>query len=432
MLPPEIGLLTDLIIINLQSNYLQTLPIEIGALTNLRSMNLSRNQIGQLPHEICLLPHLMLLNMSHNDLKELPESIGIISNLRTLIISHNRLERLPPSFNKLLYLRDLDVSSNRFVSIDKETCLGLQSLENLNYSCNLLRLLPREVLMMRSICQLNLRQNRLEALPLGFSRFTNMLGQPVEADVSRNPLSYFPLSVRPPQISDDPSNSFHSLLKWMEDEELFYEEAVAEWFARAHQFLACHLKFEDFYRSVLERVKNSTRTPEVHNHLRSDFYINRIKQFYFASKKAGSPPVYEEQSEVEEKRRRDRAQSLQLMRNDLATVAKEEDMRRREKLNEIYFGNFENRCHDASLKCIQSEEKKNAASRELHKSLIREVNEKIHTKEMTREASRVVLKGKASQEVEMLNKISFQKHSNRKRTFPVEIDPCWKENDKLC
>ena len=51
-LPPEIGQLTNLNVLNLAGNQLRTLPPEIGELTNLTDLCLAENQLCTLPPEI--------------------------------------------------------------------------------------------------------------------------------------------------------------------------------------------------------------------------------------------------------------------------------------------------------------------------------------------------------------------------------------------
>ena len=426
-MPREIGLLKNVVHMDLQSNCLSLIPVEIGALTRLQSIDLSRNHITRLPHQICLLPCLMWMNISHNGMQELPTCIGSLSNLRTIIASHNELGTIPPSFNALSQLRDLDLSSNKICSIDKDTCLGLQSLENANYSSNIIPLLPREVLMMRSLRQLNLRHNSLQALPLGFSNFINDFGEQVDVDVRRNPFCHVPSKFRSAQSSESPSCSMDKLFEWMKQEDVFYDVAVSEWSSRSYLYLACQLNFNDFYRSVLQEAERSSSASKDLD-LQSKFYRDRIKCFYFESKKRGSPPIYEQQSNEEEERRRAKARSLEIIRYDLAKAAKEEDLRRMNESHDAYFNSLESRCREASSKFMKSEEIKIAAFRNFNSTLLSEISNKIHLKEISQAEGRKLLREEVLEEVKKLNLLSFQKHSNNNRSFPVETDPCWKRS----
>merc|ERR1740136_601137 len=64
-LPSEIGLLKELLHINLQENAIQTLPVEMGALTKVLTIDLSHNSLRSLPHEFCLMKSLSWLDISN-------------------------------------------------------------------------------------------------------------------------------------------------------------------------------------------------------------------------------------------------------------------------------------------------------------------------------------------------------------------------------
>jgi hypothetical protein len=220
------------------------------------------------------------------------------------------------------------------------------------------------------------------------------------------------------------------LLEWMKQEEVFYEVAVSEWSLRSYSYLACELNFNDFYQSVLQQVEvEQSSSASKDRDLRSKFFMDRIKRFYFESKKRGSPPIYEQESNDEEERREAKAQSLEIMRNELAKAAKEQDIRITSETHDAYFNSFESRCRNASSRFIEGEMSKMAALRQFNSALLSHISKRVHIKEMAEAECRDLLRDKVSQEVEMLNKISFQNHFNRKRSFPVDLDPCWKRPD---
>src|SRR4051794_11510038 len=74
-MPPEIGQLTALMRLRLDSNQLTTLPPEIGQLTALTHLYLHSNQLTTLPPEIGQLPALTQLSLSRNQLTTLPPEI---------------------------------------------------------------------------------------------------------------------------------------------------------------------------------------------------------------------------------------------------------------------------------------------------------------------------------------------------------------------
>jgi len=93
-IPPEIGCLTNLTVLNLSWNQLTgEIPSEIGNMTALNNMTLSNNQLaGEIPSEIGNLSNLFGLYLYENELSgEIPSEIGNLTNLLALKLSDNQL-----------------------------------------------------------------------------------------------------------------------------------------------------------------------------------------------------------------------------------------------------------------------------------------------------------------------------------------------------
>ena len=93
-IPPEIGNLTNLVILTLSDNDLiGDLPSEIGNLTNLSELNLDWNDLtGELPPEIGNLTELTYLRLHDNQVSgEIPSEIGSLTQLINLTLSRNNL-----------------------------------------------------------------------------------------------------------------------------------------------------------------------------------------------------------------------------------------------------------------------------------------------------------------------------------------------------
>ena len=84
LLPPEIGLLTNLENLRLVANNLKSIPREIGLLTNLRELDLSNNYLLSVPMEIELLTNLERLDLHNNLLQTFPINVKLLTNLHTL------------------------------------------------------------------------------------------------------------------------------------------------------------------------------------------------------------------------------------------------------------------------------------------------------------------------------------------------------------
>jgi Leucine-rich repeat (LRR) protein len=99
-LPPEIGQLTNLTMLDLSLNRLSKLPPEIGQLTNLTRLYLRRNQLRELPPEIRQLTNLTTLDLGNNQISALPPQLGKIPNLITLHLDDNPIQNPPPEIVK--------------------------------------------------------------------------------------------------------------------------------------------------------------------------------------------------------------------------------------------------------------------------------------------------------------------------------------------
>ena len=92
---------------------IRTLPPEIGELQSLTVLNLGFNRLSALPAEIGELSNLKVLYLNDNNLKTLPPEIGQLSNLRELYLSGNPLNDLPAELEKLPKLTKLNLGINQ-------------------------------------------------------------------------------------------------------------------------------------------------------------------------------------------------------------------------------------------------------------------------------------------------------------------------------
>ncbi len=112
-IPKEIGMLTKLEILNLEGDPITMLPKEIGNLTHLKELHIGNNpQLTELPSEVGELIALEVLQAAHDSLKVLPEALARLSALREMNVSYNQLKNIPESFNRLTQLKILKVDHN--------------------------------------------------------------------------------------------------------------------------------------------------------------------------------------------------------------------------------------------------------------------------------------------------------------------------------
>ena len=168
VLPPEIGLLTDLEEIYLEGgpekSISGSLPLEMANLVALKEIHLANNDItGSIPLEFRAWSELELLDVSNNELRgALPDDLlsgwsrlgelNLASNLLTgrlpdtwpLSLEFLDLEKnsltgaVPPSIGILRKLRLLSLNHNEFTSLPTDL-ISLESLEDLSVAHNSLR-----------------------------------------------------------------------------------------------------------------------------------------------------------------------------------------------------------------------------------------------------------------------------------------------------
>ena len=172
-LPPDIGKLTALKELHLQSNQLTTLPPQIGQLPALTELYLSENQLTTLPPQIGQLTALTVLHLMNNQLTTLPPEIGKLTELEEFVVQENQLTTLPPEIGKLTALTTLAVRDNLLTTLPPEIgkLTGLKELYLLN---NRLTTLPPEIGHLSALCKLYLNNNRLTTLPPQLGELTEL------------------------------------------------------------------------------------------------------------------------------------------------------------------------------------------------------------------------------------------------------------------
>jgi leucine-rich repeat protein SHOC2 len=147
--PAEVGRLSALIQLNLNSNQLTSVPAEIGQLTALRELNLNSNQLTSVPAEIGQLAALEWLDLSENQLTRVPAEIGQLTSLTWLNLYDNKLTSLPAEIGQLISLRELRLYDNQLMRVPAEI-RQLTSLRELSLGGNKLTTLPAAIRKLRA------------------------------------------------------------------------------------------------------------------------------------------------------------------------------------------------------------------------------------------------------------------------------------------
>ncbi len=156
-LPPEIGVLTGLTVLDLHRNTLNgALPATLGGLTELRILRLDENQFNsEIPSTLGNLVKLTELNLENNALVgELPPTLGNLTLLRTLRLSRNALRgELPVELGAMTSLQFLYLPANTFTGT-----------------------LPSQLSNLSDLRYLILAENQLSGeLPLGLGSYTKLV-----------------------------------------------------------------------------------------------------------------------------------------------------------------------------------------------------------------------------------------------------------------
>ena len=154
--------------LDVSQNELIALP-ELASLPELRELLLNHNQLGLLP-SLAALVELKLLEASHNRLAALPEDLGAgaAPPLARLGCAHNLLATLPRSLVGMTSLEQIDLSHNKLSALP-DGLSALTQLRSVALGHNQLRALPDDLLahLPPQLEELGLEHNRLGALALG-------------------------------------------------------------------------------------------------------------------------------------------------------------------------------------------------------------------------------------------------------------------------
>jgi hypothetical protein len=188
-LPPEIGNLSSLRTLSINSNQLTDLPPEIGRLNRLEQLYLFNNHLISLPPEIGSLSHLEMLYLSRNQLNSLPAEIGNLGKMQILSLTENQLSNLPPEIGKLDNLTTLYLNGNQLDS------------------------LPHEFAQLTSLCFLDLRHNQFQSLPIELGQLMRLADHYCSYQEAGLYLDYNPLISPPEEVLAEGTSTILAYLR---------------------------------------------------------------------------------------------------------------------------------------------------------------------------------------------------------------------------
>ncbi|MYI46655.1 MAG: hypothetical protein F4123_09825, partial [Gemmatimonadetes bacterium] len=182
-IPPEIGSLAGLAILNLGYNRLNGhIPPEIGSLANLAGLFLMHNQLtGAIPPELGDLASLRSLSLYNNGLTgPIPSTLARLASLRRLSVFGNDLSGpIPPELGSLANLTSLGLGANQFTGPIPPELGDLASLQSLSlYNNGLTGPIPAALGTLAALSWLDVSDNHLSGtIPpeLGFLAYLSRL-----------------------------------------------------------------------------------------------------------------------------------------------------------------------------------------------------------------------------------------------------------------
>ncbi|MDX1350303.1 MAG: hypothetical protein R3279_08650 [Putridiphycobacter sp.] len=183
--------------ISLVRNFnLKFLPAEIGKLTNLKRLAVQSCHLSKLPESVMDLTNLEALVFNFNDIVALPEDWSKLKNLKVLNAERNKLETIPASLLTLENLEVLQLGHNCLLGdifMNQQLPIGgLRSLKQLDFQYNDLLVLPYDIGMLKNLEDLNIYKNNLLSLPESIGQ----LGKLSSLSMSENQLSSLPKSMK--------------------------------------------------------------------------------------------------------------------------------------------------------------------------------------------------------------------------------------------
>jgi Leucine-rich repeat (LRR) protein len=140
----------------------------IQNLKNMRQLHIGNNRdiISYVPPEIGDLENLIILDINNSSLSELPSEIGDLYKLKELLLNNNKLTSIPPQIGNLINLEVMNIDNNRLTALPNEIT-NLDRLETIDAQGNDLLYLPENNLEhLKELKYLNVENNpNLKSLP---------------------------------------------------------------------------------------------------------------------------------------------------------------------------------------------------------------------------------------------------------------------------
>ena len=117
--------------LNLRGQKIAKLPVNMGLLKNVVSIDLGDCGLTAFPKEVLACSQLSVLSLDGNVIKVVPPEIGQLTGLTRLLLRNTGISTIPPSIGKCQLLSTLDVSQNPLTSLPVQELNLLPRLRSL-------------------------------------------------------------------------------------------------------------------------------------------------------------------------------------------------------------------------------------------------------------------------------------------------------------
>ena len=131
---------------------------------DITNIDLRNRGLQQIPDEVFSFQRVTSLNLNSNRLTQVPPSIGMANSLTVLRLSQNSITELPAELSLLTSLVLRDISKNSLTSFPTDLFSGMVNLKEIMIHSNKLRDLPESLRKCKSLCRLQVYNNRLEGV----------------------------------------------------------------------------------------------------------------------------------------------------------------------------------------------------------------------------------------------------------------------------
>ena len=119
-LSPDVGKLTNLLLLDLENNKLESLPPEFTNLLSLQEFYAPKNKLSSLPSGMQDMRQLKIIGLAYNDFTEFPAEILSLKKIQAQELSFNKISKIPPEIGNLKNLKVLIFRNNNLQELPEE------------------------------------------------------------------------------------------------------------------------------------------------------------------------------------------------------------------------------------------------------------------------------------------------------------------------